>query len=292
MNVLVWVEAARLRTLPASLIPVMVGGTLAWQHEQLYWPATVVALSCAVLIQIATNFANDYFDYRSGADADDRVGFTRASSSGAISPGTMLTTALSTFFAAFLLGLYLVLHAGLPILVTGILAIAAGIMYTGGPFPLAYNGLGDLFVFLFFGFAAVTGTYYVNTLQWSEQALWASVAVGSLSTMILVANNYLDVHSDRRAGKNTLVVIFGERFARWQFTILALLPFTIPPHFFFREEYGFLIFLPMILLPWAIYIIRWFHVENRKEAFNDILVQTAQFMTAFGILFSAGIALG
>lgn len=291
MKISVWVEAARLRTLPASLIPVLVGSSLAWSHGLFHLPATITALLCAILIQIATNFANDYFDYRHGADTADRVGFARASSSGEIPPKTMLSAALTTFFMAFLLGLYLVYHAGWPILAIGLLSIASGILYTGGPLPLAYNGLGDLFVFLFFGLAAVMGTYYVNALQWSPDALWAAIAIGSISTMILVANNYRDVHTDRRANKRTLVVLLGEQFGRWQFLLLAVVAFAVPPHFYFRESYELVILLPMILLIPAFFLILRFWKEDRKENFNTILIRTAQFMTAFGVLFSLGIVL-
>ncbi len=291
MKISSWLEAARLRTLPASLVPVMVGSSLAWSHDLFHLPATLVALVCAILIQIATNFANDYFDFRNGADTIDRVGFTRASASGEITPKTILSAALMTFSLAFLLGLYLVFHAGWPILVIGLLSITSGLLYTGGPFPLAYNGLGDLFVFIFFGIAAVMGTYYVNALQWSTEAFWAAVAVGSLSTMILVANNYRDVHTDRKANKKTLVVLLGERFARWQFLILAVAAFAIPPHFYFREDYDTIVFLPMILIIPALFLILNFWKENRKEKYNIILVRTAQLMTAFGVLFSLGIVL-
>ncbi len=291
MKISVWIEAARLRTLPASLVPVLVGSSLAWSHGLFHLPATITALLCAILIQIATNFANDYFDYRHGSDTADRVGFTRASASGQITPKTMLSAALMTFSLAFLLGLYLVFHAGWPILVIGLLSIASGILYTGGPFPLAYNGLGDLFVFIFFGIAAVMGTYYVNALQWSQEAFWAAVAVGSLSTMILVANNYRDVHTDRKTNKKTLVVLLGERFARWQFLLLAVVAFAIPPHFYFRESYELVVLLPVILLIPAFFLILHFWKEDQKENFNTILIQTAQFMTAFGVLFSLGIVL-
>ncbi|MFO8029468.1 MAG: 1,4-dihydroxy-2-naphthoate polyprenyltransferase [Cyclonatronaceae bacterium] len=291
MNVSVWMEAARLRTLPASIVPIMVGASLAWNHDGFSVSATLVALFCAVLIQIATNFANDYFDFRNGADAHDRVGFERASASGLIQPETMRRAAISTFSLAFLLGLYLVFHAGWPVLVIGVLSITAGIMYTGGPFPLAYNGLGDVFVFLFFGLVAVTGTYYVNTQQWSGEAFMGAIAVGSLSTMILAANNYRDINGDRKADKRTLAVLLGESFTRWQYLLLALLAFAVPPYFYFVESYDLVILLPLILIIPAFFLIRWFWKETRKEQFNSILVRTAQLMTAFGILFSLGILL-
>lgn len=291
MKFSVWMEAARVRTLPASLVPVLVGASLAWNHGLLHWLPTLIALFCAILIQIATNFANDYFDFRKGADTTERVGFARASSSGEIAPKTMLSASLFLFFLAFLSGLYLVYVAGWPILIIGLMSIAAGLLYTGGPFPLAYNGLGDLFVFLFFGLAAVMGTYYVNTLKWVPEAFWASVAVGALSTMILAANNYRDIHTDRKADKKTLAVLLGERFTRWQFLFLALLAFTIPPHFYFRENYEAVVLLPMILIVPVFFLVKRFWTESRKEEFNSVLVQTAKLMTAFGMLFSLGIVL-
>jgi 1,4-dihydroxy-2-naphthoate polyprenyltransferase len=291
MKLSAWMEAARLRTLPASLVPVLVGGALAWNHGFFHIPATLTALACAILIQIATNFANDYFDFRNGADTAERVGFTRASSTGEIAPNIMLGTALTTFILAFLLGLYLVFHAGWPILLIGVLSIAAGLLYTGGPFPLAYNGLGDVFVFIFFGLVAVMGTYYVNALEWSAESFRAALAVGSLSTMILAANNYRDVHTDRKAGKRTLAVLLGERFTRWQYLFLTLLAFAIPPHFYFRDSYDPVILLPMILVVPAAFLVYRFWTETRKEQFNMILVRTAQFMSAFGLLFSVGIIL-
>ncbi|MDG5765827.1 1,4-dihydroxy-2-naphthoate polyprenyltransferase [Balneolales bacterium ANBcel1] len=291
MNFSVWIEAARLRTLPASLVPVMTGGALAWQHGLFNGWITSVALFSAILIQVATNFANDYFDFLKGADNDERVGFTRASSTGAVAPRTMLAAAFVSFLMAFLLGLILVSHAGWPILAIGLLSIAAGVLYTGGPFPLAYNGLGDVFVFLFFGLAAVMGTYYVNTLEWSAESFWAAVAVGALSTMILVANNYRDVDTDRKVNKRTLAVLLGERFSRWQFLVLMMLAFSIPPHFYFRESYPLVILLPMILLPWGVLLVRAFWRETDKAVFNGILVNTARLMTAFGLLFATGIVL-
>ncbi len=291
MNISVWIEAARLRTLPASLVPVMTGAALTWHHGLFNGWITLLALLSAIFIQIGTNFANDYFDFRKGADSDDRVGFTRASASGAVAPGSMLSAAAITFTIAFLLGLILVFHAGWPILLIGLLSIAAGILYTGGPYPLAYNGLGELFVFLFFGIAAVMGTYYVNALQWSAQSFWAALAVGALSTMILVANNYRDIDTDRKVRKNTLTVLLGERFARWQYLVLMLMAFAIPPHFFFRESYSLSVLLPMLLLPWGALLVSTFWSETEKKAFNKILIRTAQFMTVYGLLFSGGILL-
>ena len=171
------------------------------------------------------------------------------------------------------------------------LSIIAGFLYTGGPYPLAYNGLGEVFVFLFFGLISVMGTYYVNTHDWSMDAFWAGLAIGALSTMILVANNYRDIHTDRKAGKNTLAVLFGERFTRWQYLTLCLLAFAIPFHFYAQEGYPAPVLLPIILAPWAFILVRQFWLETDKSEFNIILIRTAQFMTAFGLLFSFGIIL-
>ena len=291
MKLSVWIEAARLRTLPASLIPVLTGGALAWNHGLFNGWITLVTLLSATLIQIGTNFANDYFDFRRGADTKERVGFTRASSTGAVAPQKMLYMAASAFFLAFLLGILLVCHAGWLILLIGLLSITSGILYTGGPFPLAYNGLGDIFVFLFFGIIAVMGTYFVNTLQWSSEAFWASIPIGALSTMILVVNNYRDVDTDRKANKKTLVVLLGEAFSRWHFAVLMGLAFAIPPHFFFRESYALPVLLPLLLLPWGIWLVWIFWNETKKEHFNAILVKTARFMTFFGVFFALGILL-
>jgi 1,4-dihydroxy-2-naphthoate octaprenyltransferase len=159
-----WIEAARPQTLAAAFVPVAVGASLAVHDQRFDWAPTVVALLCAFLIQIGTNFANDYFDFIKGADNDDRIGFERATALGLISTEQMKRATMLTMGLAFLLGLYLVWHAGWVILVLGIASLIFGVLYTGGPFPLAYNGLGDVFVFIFFGIVAVMGTYYVNAL--------------------------------------------------------------------------------------------------------------------------------
>ena len=291
MNFSVWLEAARLRTLPASIVPVLLGSTLAWSHGLLNVPMSLTALLSAALIQIGTNFANDYFDHQKGADTTERAGFTRATASGLISPARMLLAAIGTFSLAFISGLVLVFHAGLPVLSIGVLSIVAGFLYTGGPRPLAYNGLGEVFVFIFFGFAAVMGTYYVNAMSWSVESALLSVAVGALSSMILVVNNYRDVNTDRKAGKNTLAVLFGERFSRWQFLLLIALAFLVPPVLFTRFAYSATVFIPYLLLPEAFLLVYVFWTETKKPAFNQILGRTARFMTLFGVLLAAGIAL-
>ncbi len=284
----IWVQAARPQTLAAAFVPVLVGASLAKSAGQLNWRITFIALLCAFLIQIGTNFANDYFDNQKGADTGERIGFERATASGQVSNRQMLTAAILTMALAFLVGLYLVWHAGWVILVIGILCLLFGILYTGGPYPLGYNGLGDLFVFLFFGVIAVTATFYVNALEWSLPSLWASFAIGALAVNILVVNNLRDVEQDVLAGKNTLGVLFGEEMLRWEYVVMLLIAFAVPPHFFFQLEYDLSIFLPYLTIPLMILLIKqvW---KAEKQQLNNTLKLTALFMLLFGILFSLGI---
>lgn len=287
-----WLLAARPKTLAAAIVPVMVGAGLAYQQETLLWLPSLVALFCAVMIQVGTNFANDYYDHKSGADNDGRIGFTRATSGGMVAPEAMKTAAIISMAVAFLAGMYLVWHGGWVILLIGILSIIFGIAYTGGPFPLAYNGLGDVFVFVFFGFVAVMGTYYVNALEWSMLSFWASLAVGALCVNILVVNNLRDVEQDEKAGKRTLGVFFGERFLKLEYLLMMMLAYSIPPHFLFREGFTWPVLLPLLLLPFAIKLVWAVFNEKDKPKLNRVLELTAMFMLLFGALFTAGIVLG
>lgn len=285
----IWIDAARPQTLAAAFVPVCVGAALAAYHQAFNWLATLVALLCAFLIQIGTNFANDYFDFKKGADTDERIGFERATAAGLISARAMRNAAVIVMGLAFILGLYLVWHAGWVILWIGIASLVCGVLYTGGPFPLGYNGLGDLFVFIFFGIVAVMGTYYVNALEWNGDSFWASLAVGALSTNILVVNNLRDIEQDGPAGKNTLGVLFGEEVLKWEYLLLLLLALAIPPHFYFELGYGISVFLAYLTLPMAGMLVYSIWIEDNKHKLNKTLEQTAQLMTLFGVLFSIGI---
>lgn len=285
----IWVQAARPQTLAAAFVPVCVGASLAFHDGHFNSVATIVALLCAFLIQIGTNFANDYFDFKKGADTDERLGFERATAKGYVSAQAMRKATAITMGAAFLLGLYLVWIGGWQILCLGILSIIFGLLYTGGPFPLGYNGLGDLFVFIFFGIVAVMGTYYVNALQWSIAALGASLAVGALCINILVVNNLRDVEQDRRAGKRTLGVIFGEQILRWEYSFMILLALTIPPYFYFQLNYNYFIFIPYLSIPFSGILLNTIWTEFDKRKLNKTLEHTAQYMTLYAVLFSGGI---
>lgn len=287
----IWVQAARPKTLAAAFVPVLVGAAIAYQDELLNWSATSVALVCAFLIQIGTNFANDYFDFVKGSDTDERIGFERATAAGLISPKAMLNATIFSMTLAFIFGLYLVWIGGVVVLIIGILSLIFGVLYTGGPFPLGYNGLGDVFVFLFFGIVAVMTTYYVNALEWSEDSFWAALAVGALCTNILVVNNLRDIEQDSKSGKKTLGVLFGETTLKFEYSLMLLIAFSIPPHFYFVLEYSHWVFLPFLLIPLAILHSNVIWKEEDKRNLNSHLERTAKFMSIFGILFAIGILL-
>jgi 1,4-dihydroxy-2-naphthoate octaprenyltransferase len=215
----VWAGAARPRTLPAAVAPVLAASALAWRDGCFAAPAALAALAFALLIQIGTNFANDYFDFIKGADTAERVGPRRAVAAGLVSPAVMKRAMTGVFIAAFLVGLTLLGYGGWPLLVIGVASILCGIAYTGGPYPLGYNGLGDVFVFIFFGLVAVGATYYVQAGVLTADAWIIGAGIGALAANILVVNNYRDVETDVKAGKRTLVVRFGRGFARAQFVV-------------------------------------------------------------------------
>jgi len=216
-----WIIASRPKTLLAAVVPVMVGSALAISMKKFFLPYSLVALLCSILIQVGTNFTNDLYDYLKGSDTIKRKGPRRVLASGLISVSEMRIAIILVFGLTFILGLYLVYSVGLLILWVGVLSIFAGIMYTAGPFPLAYNGLGDIFVFIFFGIIGTMGTFYLHTQQISLLALIVSIPVGALITNILVVNNFRDIEEDREANKKTLAVLIGRIFTRWQFILLV-----------------------------------------------------------------------
>lgn len=285
----VWLRAARPQTLAASVVPILVGASVAWSDQLFRLDTTAVALFCAFAIQIGTNFANDYFDFVKGADTPDRIGFERATSAGLISPKKMLYATFLTMSIAFIAGLYLVWIGGWIVLLIGLLSLLFGILYTGGPYPLGYNGLGDIFVFIFFGLIAVSGTYYVNALEWSFISLIASLPVGALCVNILVVNNLRDVEQDKIAGKKTLGVLFGEFALKFEYLAMLLISFSTPLILFFFCSYSYWILLPFLSLPaaWILLNEIWNHID--KKTLNNTLENTAKYMLLFGILFSIGL---
>jgi 1,4-dihydroxy-2-naphthoate octaprenyltransferase len=285
-----WILASRPRTLPAALVPVMVGSALAIYHG-IFFPAySIVALLCSVLIQIGTNFTNDLYDYLKGTDTKERKGPLRVLASGLISVNEMKWGIFLVFFTAFLLGLYLVYSVGLMILWIGIFSIIAGLAYTAGPFPLAYNGLGDLFVFIFFGIVGTVGTYYLHAQQFTSLSFLISLPVGALITNILIVNNYRDIEEDKTAGKNTLAVLLGREFSRFEFVFFILVSFFIPFLLHFKYDFNIWIFLPYITLPIAITLVKMIYVLTGTQL-NKTLELSAKFSAIYGLLLSIGIIL-
>jgi 1,4-dihydroxy-2-naphthoate octaprenyltransferase len=283
-----WLLASRPKTLLAGVIPVMVGSALAISSGKFYPILSIIALFCSVLIQIGTNFTNDLYDFLKGSDTKQRKGPTRVLASGLISVNEMKVGIVAAFSLAFLLGLYLVYSSGTVILIFGVVSIIAGILYTAGPFPLAYNGLGDLFVFLFFGIAGTMGTYYLHAKEFSLLSFLVSLPVGALTTNILVVNNYRDIEEDKAAGKNTLAVYLGRTFTRCQFITMFLLCYFISVILFTNYNFNYWIFLPYFTTPLTVILVKMLFTFS-GEALNKTLELTAKFAGLYGLLFSIGL---
>ena len=298
-----WLMAARPHTLPAAAAPVVVGTGIA-VHEGLFAPLpSLAALVGAALIQIGTNFANDYYDAEKGVDTDEREGFTRATQSGLIPAERVKFATYATFALAILLGTYLVYVGGVPILVLGLASVASGLAYAGGPYPLGSHGLGDLFVFLFFGVFAVTGTFYVQAaaVLAAPFPLWippgtvttasvvASLPVAALSTAILVVNNVRDIDTDRKAGKRTLAVIVGLRASRAEFVGFLALAYAVPVWFWLGAGFDRLVVLPLVTVPYATGVAKTVLTDRSGPALNDALARTAKLLAGFSALFAVGV---
>lgn len=300
-----WLIAARPQTLPAAIAPVAVGTGVALDQGVFAPLPAGFALLGAALIQIGTNFANDYYDAQQGADTPDREGFTRVTAAGLIPPRKVRNAMLLTFGAAILTGTYLVYVGGVPILVIGLASVLAGIAYTGGPYPLGYHGLGDLFVFVFFGLVAVSGTVYVQAAATLADPLAvmppdgtiptlgiiASLPVAALATNILVVNNIRDIETDAEAGKRTLAVRFGYRFSRAQFLLLLGLAYIIPIGMVSAGMGNLWSLLPLSTLPYAVRISRTVLTETSGRYLNPALEQTGKLLATFSLAFALGLVL-
>ena len=285
-----WVLAARVPTLPAAVVPVLVGTAAAWSDGYFRAGPFVAALLASLLIQIGTNFANDYFDFRKGADTAERLGPVRITQSGLVPPETVRTATMLVFGLAALLGVYLTIVGGLPILVIGLLSIAAGVLYTGGPWPLAYHGLGDLTVFIFFGLVAVVGTVFLHAGAVSMAAFVYALPVAALVTAILVVNNLRDIATDRVAGKRTLAVRLGPAGARIEYLLLILVAYLAPLLAWWFLDASAWLLLPWLTLPVAVLLIRTVFTQAGRPL-NVALAGTGRLHLLFGVLWAAGIAL-
>jgi 1,4-dihydroxy-2-naphthoate octaprenyltransferase len=289
MSVSTWIAASRPKTLPAAIVPVVVGTACAYAVGALAWGPALAALAGAIAIQIGTNFANDVFDAEKGADTAERIGPVRAVSAGLISASAMKRAMIAAFAVACAFGAYLVSVGGWPIVAIGVASVASGIAYTGGPFPLGYHGLGDVFVMAFFGFVAVCGTAFVQAGYVPALSVWAAVPVGAIATAILVVNNVRDRIGDVRAGKRTLVVRWGREAALIEYAALLLVAYAVPVGLAVTGRPWAA--LPLVTAPLAIVRLRALVKATTGPEHNSLLAQTGQLLALHGVLFATGLAL-
>jgi 1,4-dihydroxy-2-naphthoate octaprenyltransferase len=286
----VWVLAARPKTLPAAVAPVIAGTAVAIHEGGEHWPSAILAMITALLLQIAANFANDALDFKRGADTADRLGPTRVTASGLITAEGVMRATIVTLALAVLTGLPLAIRGGWPIFVLGIAAIICAVAYTGGPFPLAYLGLGEVFVFLFFGLAAVTGTAYIQTGEVTTLALVTAIPVGALAVGILIVNNLRDIETDRVAGKKTLAVRLGKRNTQYEYGLMLVTAAATPVVMW---AVGWLDFWVVITLMWWPFgVSLWNQVTSRTgRALNPTLGNTGRGLLIYSVALATALIL-
>ncbi|MBC8214411.1 MAG: 1,4-dihydroxy-2-naphthoate polyprenyltransferase [Candidatus Marinimicrobia bacterium] len=284
-----WLIAIRPKTLPAAISPVLVGIALAYHDNEFHLLVAIATLFAAVLLQIGSNLANDVFDFLKGADTENRLGPKRVTQSGLLTPSQVKNGMVVTFVLALFIGCYLAFIGGLSIVIIGIASIIAGVIYTGGPYPLGYHGWGDVFVFLFFGIIAVPGTYYLQTGIISAESILLGIAIGAISTAILVVNNLRDIKTDSKAGKKTLAVRFGTLFVKIEYILLLVIAYLIPTILALKWN-QLSLFLPIFSIPLAVRLAIRLSTESGKFL-NEVLVQTAKLLFIFALLLTFGILL-
>jgi 1,4-dihydroxy-2-naphthoate octaprenyltransferase len=286
-----WVMAARLKTLPAAAAPVLLASALAFADGVFHPLPAVLALTFALLIQIATNYMNDFGDYMSGADTPERNGPTRAVASGMVTPKAMLRASAMFFALAFLEGLWLLDFGGWPLVFVGALSVLFGIGYTCGPYPLAYNGLADVFVLAFFGVVAVTISYYVQAGHVTVQCFVLSLAPGALATNILAVNNYRDYETDKKAFKKTIVVRFGRKVGAWEYMAMLIVAFLVPVVLWAMGR-GAMVLLPLLSAPLGLMLLRLMIKSRTRGEFDKALGGTAMYLLIYSILLGMGLIAG
>jgi len=286
-----WTLGARPKTLPAAVAPVFVGTAAAYVDGGFVLLPALAALMAALLIQIGTNLANDYFDHLKGIDSAERKGPIRVAQSGLIPMGHLKIGIILVFALTALIGVYLISVGGPAILAVGIASLLAALAYSGGPYPLSSNGLGDLFAFLFFGPVAVVGACYVQTLRFSPLALVAAIPIGALTTAILIVNNYRDIDTDARAGKRSLAVIIGPAASRMEYIAMLALSYVTPMGLWLAGRLSAWILLPWLSLPLAIQLTRTMYRTTEGSDLNKALAGTARLDLVFGLLLTVGLLL-
>lgn len=286
----VWVLAARPKTLPAAVAPVIAGTAVAYHEGGQQWLYAVLAMITALLLQIAANFANDALDFKRGADTAERLGPTRVTASGLITADGVIRATMFTLILAVITGLPLAIRGGWPIFALGIAAIICAVAYTGGPWPLAYLGLGEVFVFLFFGLAAVTGTAYIQTKEVTALALVTAIPVGALAVGILIINNLRDIDTDWVAGKRTLAVRLGKRNTQLEYGLMLIIAAATPVVMW---AVGWLDFWVVITLMWWPFgVSLWNQVTTRTgRALNPTLGNTGRGLLIYSLALSAALVL-
>lgn len=287
----IWAGSTRPKTLLATIGPVAIGSAMAFGEGEIDAVILVVTFLAAIFIQIGTNFANDYYDFVKGADTEDRTGPVRATAAGLVSPGEMKKAFIITFGMAIVLGLFLVLKGGVPILVIGVASVICGLLYTAGPFPIGYLGLGELFVLVFFGPVAVGGTYYLQRGNVTGEVLIAGLAPGLLATAILTVNNLRDISTDKAAGKKTLIVRFGYKFGVAEYLFCVIGACLIPVYICVSCSWHCPCMISLLTFIAAWRPIKTVCSKPTPEQFNKVLAQTAVLLIIYCVLFSIGMLL-
>jgi 1,4-dihydroxy-2-naphthoate polyprenyltransferase len=287
----VWLLAARPKTLPAAITPVMIAGALALADRVFHLPSFLAALIGGLLIQVGTNYANDLYDFKKSVDTQERLGPMRVTQAGLVTANEMRNATYIVFSAALLVGVYLVTRGGWPIVIIGLTSILCGYLYTAGPYPIGYIGLGELFVLVFFGFVPVIGSYYAMALKISSEVVASGLAPGLLSIAILSVNNLRDLNTDRTTGKRTLAVRFGRRFAQIEYVtvVVAALVYPIAHYIIFHRHIFVLMACISLVLAIPLFMTIFRSEEGRE--LNNTLAGTGRLLLTYGILFSVGLLL-
>lgn len=284
-----WKMAVRLPTLTAALAPVIAGTALAIHDDAFRLLPALAALVGALALQVGANFANDVFDFERGADTADRLGPPRAAQLGLLSPSAIKIGMWAAFGVAMLAGIYLTAVAGWPIVAVGLASIAGAIIYTGGPWPIGYHALGDVFTFVFFGLVATMGTYFVQAEELTWPAFFIAASLGCTVTGILVVNNLRDIETDRRANKRTLGVVMGDRVTRWWYSILLALALVVPVGLSFDDDFRWAWLASVAATPFAVPLVRGVLGGTSGRELNPVLKATARFHLVFAILVAAAV---
>lgn len=285
---MIWFLAARPKTLPAGIVPVLVGGAIAYAANGFHLLSFLAALFGSIMIQIGTNFANDLFDFRKQTDTSERIGPVRVTQAGLATPRETAVATIIAFSLAALAGAYLVYRGGWPIVLIGLASIVSGVLYTAGPVALGYIGLADIFVLVFFGPVALAGTYYVQTLEISPAVIAAGIPFGMMSVAILVVNNLRDIETDKKGGKKTLAVRYGRTFARYEYLLMIIGAAAVAAIMAAADMAGKWLYLPLAFLPFAVPSVKKVCTVTDGKTLNDTLAATGRLLILYGLLFSIG----